>query len=417
MRKLLFVFILVSSFLRGSCYASNVDDQLAKIRPLFSQNLDSAYLLSKELLEESTNSGDLYGIVKSNLYLGYTLYLKEDHGKSVIYFLEGIRQAENADYDNVEIDLIWLNRNLGNTFMQFQANGLATKYNNEGIRLATKLDIESQIVDIKYNQGLVYQNNKQYDEASQILTDILPFLDSDPAYKSEILNQIGLVHLENGDHVQAAEYFNEVIENPNSSELFRAKALHNLGEIHYAEGEHSGAIEKLYEAIDLMHSIEDVEKYGLFISYRNIGQYLFKAGQIEDALFYLNKGEEIIDFADWDPSSFNLYKTYSDLYYHLGMNELGQEYSEKYFDKVQVYLETQGEIQSKDKEYNFELIAKRYFDNVEKQERIASIMFFTKLSSGSLLAILALVIIYYQMGKVRLRRSIESELRSLKVLD
>ena len=95
---------------------------------------------------------------------------------------------------------------------------------------------------------------------------------------------------------------------------------------------------------------------------------------------------------------------------------MGNEYSRQYFEHVQDFIASQNEVQKKDKEYNFELITKRYFDNVEKQDRVASIMMYSKISTGGLVLLLILVVMYYQIEKHRLRKSIERELRTLKVI-
>ena len=105
------------------------------------------------------------------------------------------------------------------------------------------------------------------------------------------------------------------------------------------------------------------------------------------------------------------------MYYSVNNDILGQKYSELYYNKVQEYLDSQDEIQQQDKEYNFDLITKRYFDEVESQERIASIMQTSKISIGVLVALLLVTIAYHRFDKVRVRRNIEKELTSLQLFD
>ncbi|MEO1253676.1 MAG: hypothetical protein AAFY41_02145, partial [Bacteroidota bacterium] len=137
----------------------------------------------------------------------------------------------------------------------------------------------------------------------------------------------------------------------------------------------------------------------------------------DEALNYLKKAESIISYAQQDPSSFKIYKTFSNVYYSQGLEDLGKKYSEIFFDKTEAFLETQKDIQRKDKEYNFDLITQRYFDQVKKQEKIASILLWSKTISGSLLALLLLTIAYNRYQKVQLRKNLVQELVDLKVIE
>lgn len=396
-----------------------VKDELRNIDSFLNTDIDSAIVLSKNLLANSEQTENYYGIVKANLYLGYLTKKKEQFGKSVIYYLEGIRKAELANYEGLEVDKIWLRRNLANTFRQFEANSLATKYNLEAIDIATQINNVSQISILKLNQALVYQNSEEYNLAINLLTEIIPLV-SDNGFLSEILNQIGIVHHKNGDNELAIDYYYQVLNLVKDSDkvrLFSAKAMHNIGEITYEEGDSELGIEYLRGAIAAMESLDNIEYYGLFLSYRNIGHYLHENGNNIEAKEFLQKAEAIASYAEWDASSFEIYKTFSDLYYSEGNNALGKQYSETYFNKIQEYIETQEDLQKKDKEYNFDLITKRYFDEVEKQERIASIMFWSKLSSGSLLTILLLVIAFNRYEKLKLRKTIERELINLRIIE
>ena len=410
-------FIIVFFFFSYS-FASDTEENLKTIRSYFGNNWDSARLLSKELLVQAEKKDDSYGIVKANLYLGFILSEQKDYAKSVLYCLEGIRQAEERDYEGIHKDKLWLRKNIAITFRKFEANSLATKYNLEAIEIAISNDITKQIISLKLNQALVYQSNDQYAEAIQFLTDILPLIEEDNFFRrSEIVNQIGLIYLESKDFDKAEEYFEKVLKIPSENPLYKAKSLHNLGEIHYELGDVEKSIDYLRQAITLMSSESQVNNYGIFLSYRNIGRYLSEVGQEDEALEFLKKAEEIASYAEHDPSSFKIYRTFSNIYYSKGLNELGEKYINTYVSKTEDFLETQEEIQRKDKEYNFDLITKRYFDEVAKQEKIASILFYSKTISGSLLFLLLLTVGYNRYQKVQLRKHIVRELVELKMID
>ena len=78
-------------------------------------------------------------------------------------------------------------------------------------------------------------------------------------------------------------------------------------------------------------------EYNLFLSYRNLGMYLFETNQIEEAIASLSKAESLIAYADWDPGSFKVYKSFSDLYYSIGNEELGNAYLKIYNKELETY--------------------------------------------------------------------------------
>ncbi len=330
----------------------------------FLLNLDSAYILSQEWLEEATKANDYFGIVKGNLLLGYISTKKENRGKAVIYFLEGIRQAEKVTYAGVGLDKIWLRRNIANTFRKFEANKLATRYNLEAIKLAEEQGKTNHIIKIKLNQALVYKKDDKHDLAIQLLTEILPLIEDNPFIQSEIINQIGATYLVQGNYVVSKNYFEQVLTLPTDKVVFKIKALHNLGKATYEVGDKERALDYLTQAIDLA-SENDQNKYNLFMVYQKKGDYLFEMSRKKEALTYLMKAEELVHVAAWNSHSLEIYKTFSSLYYSEGNMELGKQYSDTYFTKIQSYIEQQEDLQKKETKFNFELITKKYFDEVE----------------------------------------------------
>ncbi|MEO1253951.1 MAG: histidine kinase, partial [Bacteroidota bacterium] len=123
------------------------------------------------------------------------------------------------------------------------------------------------------------------------------------------------------------------------------------------------------------------------------------------------KAESLISYADWDPSSFEIYESFSKLYHSIGEEKLGNAYLKIYNDEMEAYHGIKKE--------NLELVANRYFEQVEKEERVASIIFYTKLIVGSLLSVFMLVLIYNRIesrtSKAEIKRDkMVSDLKALK---
>lgn len=411
--KLIFSILFFLNYLSVQALQSSLDR--LRIRDSYlNSDIDSAILLTQEMLEFASEEKDAFGIVKANLYLGYLTKKQENYGKSVIYYLEGIRQAEQLEYEGILSDKIWLRRNLANTFRTFEANQLATQYNLEAIQLAESINDTSHLVNLYLNQGLVYQSSARFSLAIDFFKKILDLSEGYRYY--EAINQIGIIFHEGKEYEKAAKYFNLLTGVSDEFIVFKAKALHNLAEIAFEKGQSEQSIDLLNRSI----SIKEVNKtgnYGLFLSYRNIGNYLLLSGDLKMAESFLQKGEILAEELNGDPEIFKIYQYLASLYLHKNQTDLSFQYQNTYYEKIQAYLDMQSEIQQQDKEYNFDLITKRYFDEVESQEKIASIIQTSKMSIGGLLTLLLLTIAYYRFDKVRTRKYIEKELVSLNIIE
>ena len=416
-------FLLITSCSIPSLKDSNLsDDQILAdweiiVDNLLKDNLDTAISLSKALLEKSEETDNFFGRVKANMALGIMLKKQEVLDESIQYYLEGMRQAETDHYDSIFMDKIWMRRVLANTFRTHEANELATRYNLEAIQIAKAHGVFKQVVDIKYNQGLVYQSDGQYDLSIAFFQDVIRLSDS-ISYKSEdyyyrVLNQIGCVYLENGEYDSAKVFFNQLLDIKDPTYIFyKAQALHNIGEVNHDNGKILKTIDLLRQAISIFKRIENVNKRNLFFSYRNLGSYLFQTNQIEEAISVLSKAESMIPDADWGPSSFKVYKSFSDLYYSIGEEELGNVYLKLYNNEMETYHGANKE--------NLELVASRYFERIEKEEkeeRIATIVFYIKLIGGSVLGIFALLLGYNRVRRVRLQSRQDTLTRDKMVSD
>ena len=368
-------------------------------------NPDTAIALCKTLLEKSEEHENFYGITRANFWIAYLLEEKQEYGEAITYYLEGIRYSGKVSYKSHIADKIWMRRNLANTFRTHGVNELATRYNLEGIQIAAANGVLKQVVSLKLNQGLVYENEEQYDKAITYYRDVIRLSDSiqfeTDLRKYKMLNQIGLVHLYQEEYDSALLYFNQLLDITDSTYLrFKAQALHNIGEIYYEGGEVMKTISYLKQSIGTLDRDEEQHRRPLFYAYRNLGSYLAETKQIDEAVVFLSKAESLMPYVSPNPSTFKVYKNISDLHYSIGNEELGAAYLKLYNNEMEAYHGVEKE--------NLELIAYRFYEKVEKEERIASIMFYAKLVGGILLGGFILVVAYTRVRSVRVRRSKEA---------
>ena len=412
-KHLLLLFLIVNIF---PAKASSLrTEELDYVYSLRKTNVDSAFALSYELLKKCNNSDDYYGLVKLNFFLGFLHKEDNNFGKSVLHYLEAVRYAEKADYANLIKDKVSIRQNLANTYRIYKANDLAISYYKEAIELAEAIEDKKNIISMKFNVALTYVQNDQTGEAISLFKELLDI--SSKERKSRIFNELGLIYWQIGEPEEAKKYFNSLLDLDEGHKIYTAKALHNLGEIEFEYGDPDKAIELINESIRLKKNIEDVDQRSLFISCKVFGDFLFSRKKLADAQEAYLLAESLISSVKNESFSFELYRSLSELNYEFGNQTKARQYSNLYSRNINEYLITQQGLQEHDHQYNINLITQRYFDEIIRQERIASILFYSKLISGTLLGLLLFTIGFNQYRKVQLRKSIVRSLINFKFID
>lgn len=413
MRKyiLLFCVLLSSTFV----FASDEDD-LKQIRSLIKDNLPEAKSLALNLKERLKDSSNEDSYFRTNYLLGYIYKEEGDFGKAIIYYLESIRLAENSSSDFTE-DLISLYNRCAIIYRQFKAYDLATEYYSKGKILAQESGDEKMINLLNFNLTGVYIDNELYDEALELL-DANLILAKKLNYKiDDHYNRIASVYLKLKEYDKALTYYSlleEVTSNENYEML--GYLYHNMALAFEGLGEDKIHTENLYrKSIKLkkQHTNNSI----LFSSYFDLGRFMYESDRVIESIEYFDLAIGIIDNRSSVPSEIDVYKYKANALFAMEKYNEAKVFEDVYASKLNQYLELQENIQDSDKKYNMDLITKRYFDEVAKQERIASILFYSKLISGSLLALLLLTIGMNWYQKVKLRKNIVRELMALKMID
>ena len=413
MRKIILLFyaLLLSAFV----FASDKDD-LNQIRSLITNDLPEAKSLALELKEKLKNSAEGESYFRTNYLLGYIYKEEGDYGKAIIYYLESIRLAENSSTDFTE-DLISLYNRCAIIYRQFKAYDLATEYYAKGIELAGESGDEKMMNLLNFNLAGVYIDNELYDEALKLLNENLTLAKKHNYKIDDHYNRIASVYLKLKEYDKALTYYN-LLEGITSNENYEMLGYlyHNMALAYEGLGENRIYTENLYrKSIELkkQHSNNSI----LFSSYFDLGRFMYESDRVIESIEYFDLAIELIDNRSTVPSEIDVYKYKANALFAMEKYNDAKAFEDVYASKLNQYLELQENIQDSDKKYNMDLITKRYFDEVAKQERIASILFYSKLISGSLLALLLFTIGLNWYQKVKLRKSIVQELMALKIID
>lgn len=418
MRLLSFLILLISltPIALSSKYEARIEQSL---RYLSSNNIDSSFLLAKSVLSEASDDGDSFGLVKSNFILGYIHHLKRsEYGKAIIYYLEAIRFAEESNSEIFIEDLISIYKNSGVIFRKFKSFDLAEEYYLKGIEKAMFSNNQKEEISLRYNLAIVYKDQDMIKKSIQTLENLLPITKVNSKKYFDILNSLGLRYNDLREKDKSLHFLNQLIsELPDENLKMMGYAYHNIATTYLSFQEIDKSIFFFQKAILAKSKLEKNIETVLFSSYHDIGTAYQQSGNLRTSQSYFLEAEKLIPALKLKPEFFQLYKSQADLYYKLANYERAKHYDNLYAKNLNDYLDEQAKIQESEQRFNMDLITKRYFAEVDKQDRIAEIMFASQLTSGGLLTLLLLVIGYHRYQKIMLRRSIERELVALKIIE
>lgn len=395
--------------------ANSVEEDVKKAIALIKIDEQECIEFTSELLVRSQDSKNQFGCVKSNFILGYVKKRQGDFGKAILYYLEGIRYAQVAEYDGASTDLVRLLQNTGTIFKKFGHYQSAKKYYSDGMDIALELNDFEQYTDLIYLTARVLREEERYDEAIALLeTSFEHFPKISKSLIAEIYNQLGLIHSRNGSHPEAFENFNKLLTLVKSDEsignTYRSWAYHNLGDMYFKWKKFDSAVFFYQEAIDFKLSIEAKDE-SLFRSYKGMSEALIELRRFERAEVNLKEAEKLYS------NSKNV-EGYYEIYKLLSLTEKSKNnlegyitYQDLYSISLENYLAEQRQIEAADKKYNLDLITQRYFALVAEQNRNQQIQYYSAVGGSFLVTLIVLIIAFFQYRKYRLRKDLEASLK------
>jgi len=417
MRKSILCYLCIFYAIGGYSFAGGLESNLDSINTLVKTNeLAKAKSYINSLKEAYDGKKNYLWHTKSNLLLGEIHRNEGEFGKAIIYNLEAIRFSRKANYAELTKDLASLYNRCGIIFKNFNSYDLAEEYFFKGLEHSRILQNQELHLILNYNLAGLYRETKDYNKAIQILTASLEKLQIGSKDYFDFNNRLALTYRKSGQFENAIKIHLDLIDRLSTDNLSkRASYHHNLAKSYKAAKDYDNALIHYTKAIDYKRQISS--RRSLFSSYFGIAETHYQLSEYHLSADFFKKAEELLPLQRLHPDYFEIYKACANLNYKLRYYEKSKYYEDLYSDKMNEYLEIQADIQETDQRYNMDLITKRYFAEVDKQERIADILMYSKLTSGGLLTLLLLVIAYHRYQKILLRRNIERELIALKIID
>ena len=415
--KPLIIFLAVLLTGTSALADEKVKNQLADSRNLILSHPDSAYNLAEEAFTLAELEGYGYGMAQSHFIMGYITKKKGQYDKAIIHYLEADRYAEQANFDGVNAYRVSLLKNSANIFRETKANELSLEYYEKAKDLAKDSDNTKELASIYYNLAFLHEELEELDKAIECSYLALENLSNEDRLYFRVLNKLG-------DYLRIAERYEESInvlteligQLPVDEYQLRGFALHNLA-LNYSNREmYSETLRYLYRSIE-QRKLIDGTQYELFETYLLIGEIFQETGEVDSVEWYFSNAEKYIDVVQFNPEAFELYSLQSEFYFEQGDTEKARRYADLYRASLNEYMEMQEDIRATDRSYSMKLVTKRYFDKLEKEERIADVKFWAFMISGGFFLLLCATLFYNWYSRYRLRKEIENELVALKIIE
>lgn len=400
--------------------SANDQKDLDQIRSLIANDISSAKELALSTREKAVNDSNQETLFRVNYLLGYIYKEEGDFGKAIIYYLEAIRYAENSNRTDLYSDLSSLYNRCGIIFRQFSSFELSEEYYRKSTQYSLMIGDTTSYIRTQYNVSSLLRDQGKFTSSIKTLEEIKNLTSKKDKKYFEILNRLSMTYYEYGDYELSQFYSNKLLNECTDQSKLIAYSNHILAKIEIQKNNLEKANEYLNNALEVLENNEKsnkIDEKSTFEVLVDMGIASYKLGDIQSTLKYYTKAESLIPEITQQVEYFEVYKNIANIHFEFADYKEAKKYEDLYSESLNAYLKLQEEIQETDKRYNMDLITKRYFDEVEKQERIASILLYSKLISGTLLMLLLMSVGYNWYQKAKLRRSIVRELIDLKIID
>lgn len=329
-------------------------------------NADSAIFWGKRAVAIADDLKDFKYKAKANNVLGLAYYQKGRFNEAIRHYVKALEFNKKAE---AQEQLAANYNNLGLAYFQIGDYKDALDYQLKSLQIKESLNDSLKLAHAYNNIGLIYNALGDYKDALnnyQKSLKLYKFFDDHYSIGGTYSN-MGIIYHKKGDYQKAKEYYRKSLKvNDSIGRLtLQANVYNNLG-ITYSE---EGAFYKGQEYFEKALAIgKEVNKSKAVLeSYFNLGENHYKRKNLDSAIFFLKKAEEIALDIAMKPKLVDIYQMTAKCYEKLDSSQKALAYYKEYADwKDSVWdLENQKALQqarakyeSREKKKEIELLEK-----------------------------------------------------------
>ncbi|MEQ9406018.1 MAG: histidine kinase [Cyclobacteriaceae bacterium] len=426
--RIIFVFIIWTCL--PEVHARSLQDpsiiyKIDKVVSFMNSNPDSAYHVANKFALDYEREENGYGITQSYFIMAHIEHkIWGELDKATVNYLEAVRYAVKYEFERKNGMLIVLYKNLGIIFRQSRAFSLSIEYYMKAIDLSEAESDTSQYISSVYNLSRTYIESEKCDSAAIILKNITPILKVDRNYL-KVLNNMGYALFcsnEILESIQVSTMAINKLKNIKESKWKHSRMgriYDNLGQAFVVKGDYDSAKLSFRRALEskLEGNFNESDKASAISTVIDYAALLLKLNEPEESEKILLNSLKLTgtELKDFDGKIHEVFGLLAATYHQLNNVEKFEIYDDLYNAKLSEYIDNM-------QRYNMDLIVQSYFDQIEEEERAASIKFLGGMASGGLLVFVATFLIIVKIRTNRTKRKLErheagkklAELKALK---
>jgi tetratricopeptide (TPR) repeat protein len=254
------------------------------------------------LFSQSTNQFDsLKNILKNTsgqdkielLLILSSEYHSVDLQKAIEYSKEALQEAEKL---NESIQIGRAKKSLGKALLFSGENEEAYKNLNEAQQIFEEHNFESELFDLYYSIGQLYQYESSYEQAKGYFRQALKSLiEGNNEQEASVYQSIGTIFFYESIFDSAIFYYEKSLELKkkigNNAEL--ANAYNNIGMVYFYWGDYENALSNYFLALDIF-KLENNDE-GTAHCYNGIANVYFKSDENQKSLDHYLKAADIYE--------------------------------------------------------------------------------------------------------------------------
>ncbi len=372
--------------------------------------------LYKELIEDALKDDNWKIVVQSYYIRGWSQEKQIDNlAQAVLLYLEGVRYAENFEYEGSKKDLIQGLKYTGQIFSRYGDFENSLKYYSRAMDLAEEHKFFGLYCNLLVSTAQIHFDMDDHETALTLLDACFDYFhELDNRTIATIYNEQGLIYSELGRIPEALSTFTTLqkfVKNHEDLETeFMELSLHNIGDAYMQSGEWANAVQSFKEALAYKKG-NGANDNSIFFTLSDLGECLLESGHLTEARAYFQEAESLLGDGIHKPGIYKLYKLMSRMNLLEDNMVAYMSYQDLYGATLEAYLSEQQQTEAADKKYNLELITTRYFEHVAEQERSRQIRQFAQMGGLAMIFLIISILGYYQYSRYRLRRDLETALR------
>lgn len=287
-------FCMLGLHALGQPRQAGIDSLYAGAERLLFSRPDSAFIIARDILEQSKSFNYNLGVANSYHLIGEVFYHQGFYQESLKNLLEAEKIYLEEHRDNEMAENL---NHLGLVYYNMRQPDVARTKHEQALKIYEQTGDLKGIAFTYGCLGRLHEKKQQYPVALEYQTRALEYYEklNDKRGRATILENIGSIHEDLEEFTKAHNYFVEALRlnEETSDSLSMIVNLNNLADGYRKTGRNDEAIRLSNKALQLALRLKD--QYQIVSAYKDLGKVFNQAGLHAEAYENLEKGRVLYE--------------------------------------------------------------------------------------------------------------------------